>query len=281
MSIVANAKEGYLQDLGAKNPKTSEAASMASSLGLATLKTTVDMPMMKGLDNLFGLLYRGGWDRFWPQYFGTVGSIAVPRMGQSLSNIQASWLMDLSSGDTSTAIANQMWKSRVWMFGKYLPLARDYFGRPIPATPEGANPWVYRMVDVRKASATRPDQVDQYVKTMYDRTSDLRFIPSIPDKARWFSWPPEVPEEARKQIVMSDHQYEVLLRYAGALRHNAVSNLISSPRFTSALPEAQAKVLDSAYEQAQTVAHELLVEDMHGVRSPKFMPARAIISRYK
>jgi len=69
-----------------------------------------------------------------------------------------------------------------YKMGNYenLPLKRDIWGRPTEQTPEGQNPYIYHMLDIRKPQATR-DKARVQVQKLWLNTKDSDVVPSWPD----------------------------------------------------------------------------------------------------
>jgi hypothetical protein len=269
MSIWANAEESYAKALTAQNPWSQP--SFYGSLAGNLVKATLELPMLQSLDEFYKAVADGRrWPDFFARYAATLASAVVPRAGKGITDVQSTWLLESGSGRWADEAQNRAYRERVWPLAKELPLARDYWGRRIPTVPADANPWLWRFGDVLQTGTVRMDAVDAWVKQQYDRTGDMEYIPAIPHKGRYFTWPDAAAARragVQQQVVAIEApEYERLLKRVGVLRLKGLENLLGAPAFARLTPERQKRLVANVYEDALEIGEQMLLEDRSGRR---------------
>jgi hypothetical protein len=103
---------------------------------------------------------------------------------------------------------------------KDLPINYDMWGKPIKQTPEGANPYVYNVIDIFRTRNILTDKVTYTVFDLYSKTGDKSLIPGSVSTI--------IDEEQGLYKKLDPKQKSELQRMVGEERYKIVSGAISS-----------------------------------------------------
>ncbi len=116
-------------------------------------------------------------------YVGAVLDTAAPRQLEAINRSVSKYAREVKDDALDRRLNNVL----VQRFGLFtaaedkLPFKRDVWGRPLRATPEGANPWIYQLFDVGKSRTIPDDPIKLEIYNLARRTGDMRAIPTPPD----------------------------------------------------------------------------------------------------
>ncbi len=235
-------------------------AEIFSTAGLRYPTALMDLSMLKGTANLLDAVRQREYENWFVKHMETISSVAIPNTVKALNRSIATWMPEVrvaGPGTTLQAIGNML---KVKTFrGTSLPIRRGYFGRKIPQTPGGANPWLYHLASVTKTMKTKIRPVDAMVWDTYSSTLDSRAIPTIPSPV---IQPPEAyarQRPAARPVVLEPHEYERYLEQIGQLRLQSVEAWMDSPEWDEISLLDRVRLLDRIYSDAYRRVHDPLV----------------------
>jgi hypothetical protein len=258
-TIMANAADEYHRATLAENPYKAAGASLPMAVVAGVGRAVLDMPMTKGLDSLFQMARGGSFKDGMASWQATIATGLIPKVAGTVNDVLATWLPETKAMAATDQALNTAWKQRVWAEHGTLPLRRDYLGRRVPAAAEGMNPWLVRFVDPRRRGAVKADKADQWVASRYGLSGDLRFIPSIPDRDRWFK------ADNGDVVTLTAGQWERLQKYTGHLRAQVIEDLAADPHVQSAPLEQQAQKAEELYGRMHQVARSMVLAERDGL----------------
>jgi len=142
----------------------------------------MDQTMLRGVKLGLDSLQRGNSDYFFRNLVNAWGLTPVPMWNNTITSYRASqWEYKPEVNGQARFFAG-LEDMVQYKMGNYenLPLKRDIWGRPTEQTPEGQNPYIYHMLDIRKPQATR-DKARVQVQKLWLNTKDSDVVPSWPD----------------------------------------------------------------------------------------------------
>jgi hypothetical protein len=204
---------------------------------------TLNLASMKGTADLLETIQSKDYDRWLARYFQTAASIPIPNTLSAINRARQVYLPELDSKDPVKRFENFA-KAKL-MMTEDLPLKRDLFGRPIPATPEGADPWVYNFLDVTKSRNIPSDPVIREIYDLYTRTQEGAVIPSQPGR--------RLTLPGREDSVdLDDRQYERYLELVGKARLSKMEALIKRADYRRTGDAGKIKLISAVYEGGLT-----------------------------
>ena len=151
--------------------------------GMAGLgRFAMDQTMLRGVKLGLDSLQRGNSDYYLRNLVNAWGLTPVPMWNNTITSYRASqWEYKPEVNGQARFFAG-LEDMVQYKMGNYenLPLKRDIWGRPTEQTPEGQNPYIYHMLDIRKPQATR-DKARVQVQKLWLNTKDSDVVPSWPD----------------------------------------------------------------------------------------------------
>lgn len=235
---------------------------VASAPGV--LGATFDLAAMKGAYNLVQALADEKIDKWLPEYMKTITLVAIPNSLRSLNRAVADALPETDTDPTdytgrakaaSTVrlIVNDL-KTRLWMADQ-LPVKRDMMGRPISATPAGANPWVYNLMDVTNAQRITDDKYAKVISDVFAATGDRDVIPSRVTRDMRLG-------DGGPMVRLSDTQLNRFQELTGWFRMRAMDRYIEDPSWESVPDYIKGTVLAELWRVSRDAAKWQLAREM-------------------
>lgn len=172
-----------------------------------------------------------------------VTSIAVPNTIDSISRARMEYVPELR-GATELETLGNIWKHKVMglpadMEG--LVLKRDTWGRPIPRTPAGANPYVYGLADVTKAGHQIADPHDQKLYDLYSETNRPSVYPDPIGRTVTYNG---------VTVELDPQDVEKLQETIGTMRRDHMEQFVDSPIYEKLDPFEKVLALEKIYQGA-------------------------------
>lgn len=245
-----------------------DAGVLGSILRQSTLEQArfgLNQSFLQGVEGFLAAVKDGNVDNYLRQWFSTVLSIPLPNSLGTLSRATRDYKPDFREEDFSKQISNSI-KNRVGFTGldDYLPLKRDFWGKPMRETPEGKNAIFHHFFDVSKGQQVTDDPVALELYRLWRKTADSSVIPSLVDK----------------QLTLQNKTYPLTAaqqsRYAelvGTRRRQIVDALVVNPNFHKLSDERKIDVLEKAYQNGQQYGKALFWQEAQSELQAK--PGRA------
>lgn len=135
---------------------------------------------------------------------------------------------------------------------KALPLKVDLWGRPMPETPAGANPWVYHFFDITRNREIPDDPVAVDLYKLWRRTSNTAVFPSLPERVLSV---PVKDENGKNTSIQTEpvtyDQFQELATLIGQARRAAVEVLVDAPKWPELPDEKKIEFLKAAYDKGR------------------------------
>lgn len=235
---------------------------VASAPGV--LGATFDLAAMKGAYNLVQALADEKIDKWLPEYMKTITLVAIPNSLRSLNRAVADALPETDTDPTdytgrakaaSTVrlVVNDL-KTKLWMADQ-LPVKRDMMGRPISATPAGANPWVYNLMDVTNAQRITDDKYAKVISDVFAATGDRDVIPSRVTRDMRLG-------DGGPMVRLSDTQLNRFQELTGWFRMRAMDRYIEDPSWESVPDYIKGTVLAELWRVSRDAAKWQLAREM-------------------
>ena len=237
---------------------------LASVVGLG--RFVMDQTMLRGVALGLDALQSGQLNRVLPNIFNAWVLTPQPMMANNITQLRAAqhtYKYDLYG---ASGIGTTMRDLYNYKMGDYdgLTLKRDIWGRPIKATPEGQDAYIYHLLDIRKPEVVR-DRARVRLYELYAATGQEEVIPSFP--SRNLLLPNGV------ELRLSAGLYESYVETVQGAKLQAFERVVGDPRF------------NRFYTAQPHVAVEILQKEMNrwGRAATKYwknMNADAIYNEY-
>lgn len=228
------------RDLERKPDTADQAMSILRQSTLEQARFGINQSFLQGVEGLLTAIKEGNPDNYLRQWFSTVLSIPLPNSMATLSRATREYKPDFREDEFKKQIGNVI-KNRLGFAGydDYLPLKRDFWGKPIPETPKDRNALFYHFFDVTKGQQVTDDPVALELYRLWRKTADSKVIPSLVEK--------EIRRGNQSSMLDATQQS----RYAelvGAERRRIVDAMVINPNFHKLSDENKIKVLTRAYD---------------------------------
>jgi hypothetical protein len=225
-------------------PGTAETVGLgAAQSALLATSYGVQQSFLKGVASMLQALQDPKkFDAWLTEYAGTVGSVAIPNSLGAMARPTRENKPEVRGDSLMQRLEGKL-RDRLGAFGldKNFPAKRDLWGRVIPETPAGQNPWVYQIFDLSKTQEVPRDPLLLHVYNLYRATGDLRTIPTPPDQSLSIG---------RQQYALTRAQQSDLAERVGGLRYRMGQHVVQLPAFLSATREQQVEILSRVWEYA-------------------------------
>jgi len=211
-------------------------------LASATLNTT----MLKGTSTLLEAIESQRYDYWLSSMFQAASSIPLPNTLAAVNRTRMVYLPEMKGDTRLDSFANAV-KAKLMMTDD-LPLKRDFFGRPIQATPASAEPWVYNFIDVTKQRQIPADPFIRQVWDVYQATGDAGAIPSIPSREY------TLPGAPGKRVTLLAAEYDRYQEIVGTQRQRLLANLMRGEQFQRAPAALKVKAMERVFSAGLELA---------------------------
>ena len=283
MAILANGRSRYIQENTKTVGQTEQRKASVASLNYAQLalegipasgRSMLDYAMMKGSYNALNAIANGNYDTWMEGTFEAIASVPLPASMRNLSRSMMSHLPDMRGitektfmGDTKIlGEAANVIKVRTHNEDG-MALRRDHFGRRIPMTPEGENPYIYHMLSSAKTRAIRtPTQQDLEMVRLWSETGNTDHVPLPPNRKISMG-------DGMQDIELTPEQYEVYSAMRGQVFHKGVQMMMTSPQYKEMTNEQRIDTWKAAQDIASRASLPFIREYIREGNSGKFHEA--------
>lgn len=135
-----------------------------------------------------------------------------------------------------------------------LPLRRDLWGKTVPQTPKGENPWLYNMVSARRSKTIEDDPINATVYNLWRKTADNSAIPSIPAR--------NVTIGSQTHEPLTAAQYDRYSQLIGWNRRAIVERMVLTPMWSEATSARRIEMLSRAYDRGQRIGKYQFIKEL-------------------
>lgn len=247
-----------------RGPAVTDADLWTSIIRQSTLEQArfgLNQSFLSSVDGLLTAIKEGNADNYLRQWANTVGSIPLPNTLNTLSRASRKYQVDVKADEFKDKIANLV-KTKLGFAGldDYLPLKRDFWGKPMLETPEGRDAIFYHFFDISKNKQVTSDPVELELYRIWRKTGDSAVIPSLPQRMVTF---------AKSSYALEPKQYERYAELVGENRRNIVDALVINPQFHKLSDEQKMNILERAYRDGMERGKALFYREFQGTLTPK------------
>ena len=143
----------------------------------ASAKYMLDQGFVQGTSSLLASVSEGDYDKWSNQWVKTFTTgLSMPNTISQTLRASNEYMTNTFSEDDATHIANTV--KNVYGATEDLPIKYDMWGKPIPVSPKGTNPYFYNVIDIFRTQELLQDKYSYYVYLLYKKTNDKSAIPS-------------------------------------------------------------------------------------------------------
>jgi hypothetical protein len=222
----------------------------------------VNQTFMQGARNLLDAMKSDRKMETWlAGYAGALLDTAAPRQLEAVNRAVSQYAREVKDDALDKRLHNVL----VQRFGLFttaedkLPFKRDVWGRPLRATPEGANPWIYQMFDVGKSRTIPDDPIKLEIYNLSRRTGDLRAIPTPPDASVIIRG---------KTYQLDAHQKSRLEELVGQQRETLAQRVINA-RFLTARDPVKLAILERVWAMGNARGQALFYRETRDALTEK------------
>jgi len=209
---------------------------------LGMTRFMVDTTMMQNVGNTLRALVTGDVNRV-VQNVASEVAVVRPDWANTVTSFrtaQRGVVPDVSDRDIPTMLRNVVaWKSGEW---NDLPKKLDLWGNPVKPVPEGADPYLHVLADIRQPK-TGQDRATTVLQNAYAATRDDRVIPSWPSRNLEY-------KDLPKGLYLPAHLYQSYVHDVMQAKRDVLGLLLQDAEFMAAPANVQVKSLDRAYDRA-------------------------------
>jgi len=247
-----------------RGPAVTDADLWTSILRQSTLEQArfgLNQSFLSGVDGLLTAIKEGNADNYLRQWANTVASIPLPNTLNTLSRASRKYQVDVKADEFKDKLANMV-KTKLGFAGldDYLPLKRDFWGKPMLETPEGRDAIFYHFFDISKNKQVTSDPVELELYRLWRKTGDSAVIPSLPQRTVTFG---------KSSYALDPKQYERYAELVGENRRNIVDALVINQQFHKLSDEQKMDILDRAYRNGMERGKALFYGEAQGNLTPK------------
>lgn len=249
-----------MRDAGQAPPE--DAAFSYASLFPETLSFAFNQSFLKGTNSLLSAMLDGDGaklDKWVTDYFGTIASVGLPNSLSAISRANRELmpdkiqLKDLEGdfAEKTFSLFSEIVKRRVPGAGDDLATRVDLWGRDVPQTPEGADPFAYNFLDVTKGREVAYDKITLGVYELFKQTDDGDVVPPKPGRNFTLN---------NKTYRLDPDLYETYARARGRANRQAAEQIFKDPAFRRMTNADKVKVLKRAYAVAGDDARDAFAQ---------------------
>jgi hypothetical protein len=217
-----------------------------------TLSFAFNQSFLKGTNSLLSAMLDGEGarlDKWISDYYGVLASIPFPNTLSAVSRTMRETMPDKLQvkdveGEGPERYLNlfgEILKRRLPGADEGLARRVDLWGREVPQTPEGADPFMYNFLDVTKGREVAYDKITLGVYKIFKETEDGDVIPAKP--SRNFNI-------GNASYRLDPDLYELYARARGKANRQAAEQIFNDPAFRRMGNADKVKVLKRAYAVA-------------------------------
>lgn len=226
-------------------------------------RAMVNMTMLKGTATLLRAVEEGKYDSWFRTAMQAASSIPLPSTLAAVNRARQQYIPE-ARGDTNWETFQNIVKGKLMMTDD-LPVKRDLFGRPVKRTPQGANPWVYNLLDLTKARQIPTDPMVRQVWDVYSQTQDGGAVPSVPNREFLV---PRGLRRPEKLVRLNTRQYDRFLEMVGEERMKLMNQATESRRYEDMNYERKLRIFRYVYRQGLLKAKSEMLKEFDFSESP-------------
>jgi len=255
---------GILSTVNSANEATATADSgfEFASLLPETLSFAFNQSFLKGTNSLLSAMLDGEGaklDKWVSDYYGVIASIPFPNTLSAVSRTMRDTMPDKIQikdieGEGPERYYNlfgEILKRRLPGAGDGLATRVDLWGRDVPQTPEGADPFAYNFLDVTKGREVAYDKITLGVYELFKQTDDGDVVPPKPGRNFTLN---------NKTYRLDPDLYETYARARGRANRQAAEQIFKDPAFKRMTNADKVKVLKRAYAVAGDDARDAFAQ---------------------
>lgn len=247
-----------------RGPKATDSDLWMNIIRQSTLEQArfgLNQSFLSGVEGLLTAVKDGNADNYLRQWANTAGSIVLPNTLNTISRATRKYQVDTKADDFKGRIENMV-KTKLGFAGldDYLPLKRDFWGKPMLETPEGRNEIFYHFFDISKNKQVTSDPVELELYRLWRKTSDTSVIPSLPTRNVTF---------AKTSYALDPQQYERYAELVGENRRDIVDAMVINPQFHKLDDEQKIKILERVYRGGMERGKAQFYLEFNGKLKPK------------
>lgn len=171
--------------------------------------------------------------------FKAATAIPLPNTLSATNRATRSYLPDMRADDIETQLMNIV-KDRTFQ-SHDIPTRINFWGEPIKQTPEGADPYIYQLIDVTKSMKASSDGKNELIYNLYMETNQPSVIPAMPQRTIKVN---------DKNIRLTAGEYNELAEALGKDRSKRVEKLMRKSSFQRDSPEDKVERLSREYRKS-------------------------------
>lgn len=211
---------------------------------LYTVKSSFDMSFLQGTNMLLNAIGNGERDenKWIVAMSEALSSIAIPNTISSISKAGDTYIDESKNIELRDKL-RENFKGRLFM-KKENPSLVTMWGEKVKRVPEGENPYVYMLFDIRKGRKIATNSIGYKLYDIWEKLPN-----EDPDKDKLFpSIPKSVFSYKKEKIDLTPELYESYQMHIGINRKRAADRYVNSVEFTKDSLEAKVKKLQKFYE---------------------------------
>lgn len=255
---------GILSTVNSANEATATADSgfEFASLLPETLSFAFNQSFLKGTNSLLSAMLDGEGaklDKWVSDYYGVIASIPFPNTLSAVSRTMRDTMPDKiqikdvegEGPERYYNLFSEILKRRLPGASDGLATRVDLWGRDVPQTPEGADPFAYNFLDVTKGREVAYDKITLGVYELFKQTDDGDVVPPKPGRNFTLN---------NKTYRLDPDLYETYARARGRANRQAAEQIFNDPAFKRMTNADKVKVLKRAYAVAGDDARDAFAE---------------------
>lgn len=185
--------------------------------------------------------------------FRVISAIPVPNTVDAVARAEYEFIPELK-GDNIWQTMGNIWKYKTFQLPEddRTAVKRGFWGEKLKRTPEGANPYVYGMIDISKFGATKPSEFNDRLYRTYKETESPDVYPSMAGR--------DITVDG-VTVKLSPKDAERLQELEGNRRLELAQEFVLSDEFESIQPWARVYALKSIYSDANRSARDEFLSD--------------------
>ncbi len=261
--IATQQKSKERQEAAAKGEPVSEKAGLAELIGMGVStapglgKFIFDQSFLAGTSSLLEAIKDAdpespAFKNWMGNMFKAVSSVAVPNTIDAIARANMEYVPELRGKNQFETLAN-IWRHKT--FGlpadeRPLLFKRDTWGRKIPRTPAGADPYVYGLIDVTKSGKQLENRHDQALFDLYEQTERDSVYPDPVGRSLVFN---------KNSYELDPEDVEKMQETIGTLRRQRMEEFVDSRMYSRLDPMERVFALEKIYQGANKDGREKFI----------------------